>query len=122
MRIAISHFLNSVYAKPIVSAIMAVLIVLMAFQVAAPPRLAAFDSEGTYEEFEEEDADPCESSGEQSLPEFVGSLSSVPQRAESRFVQRVSAAFSQRRQKSSIDNCFAADLAHRNGIGGPLRC
>src|SRR5262245_30114292 len=122
MRIALSHLLNSIYAKPVVSAMMAVLIVSMAFQVATPPRLAAFDSEGTYEEFEEEDADPSESSGEQCLPEFVGSLSSAPQRAESRFFQRLSAAFSQRRQKSFIENCFAAELAHRNGIGGPLRC
>ena len=122
MRIALSHLLNSIYVKPIASAIMAVLIVLMAFQVAAPLRLAAFDSEGTYEEFEEEGADPSESSGEQCLPEFVGSQSSAPQRTESRFIPRLSAAFSQRRQNSLIENCLAADLARRNGIGGPLRC
>jgi len=122
MRIALSHLLNSIYAKPVVSAMMAVLIVLMAFQVAAPPRLAAFDSEGAYEEFEEEDVDPSESSGEQCLPEFVGPLSGAPQRTESRFIQRVSAAVSQRRLKSFIENCITAELAYRNGIGGPLRC
>src|SRR5262245_19798254 len=122
MRRAISHLVTSIYDKLAVSAAMAALIVLMAFQVAAPPRLAAFDSEASYEEFEEEDADRSESSGEQSLPEFVGPLSCAPQRTESRFVQRISAAFSQRRQKSFIENCFAADLAHRNGMGGPLRC
>ena len=122
MRIALSHLLNRIYAKPVVSAILAVLIVLMAFQVAAPPRLAAFNSEGTYEEFEEEGADPSESDGEQSPPEFVGPLCSAPQRTESRFIQRVSSAVSQRRQKSFIENCNTADLAYRNGIGGPLRC
>jgi hypothetical protein len=122
MRIALSHFLNSICAKPIASAIMTALIILMAFQVAAPSRLAGFDSEAAYEEFEEEDADPTESSGEQSLPEFVGSPSSAPQHTESRFIQRVSATVSQRRQKSFIKNCITADLAHRNGIGGPLHC
>ena len=60
MGIALSHLLNNIYAKPIASSIMATLIVLMAFQVAAPPRLAALDSEEIYEEFEEEDADPSE--------------------------------------------------------------
>jgi hypothetical protein len=122
MRIALSHFLNTICVKPAGSAIMAALIVLMAFQVAVPPHLAGFESEGTYEEFEEEDVDPSESTGEQSLPEFVGPLSSAPQRTESRFIQRFSAAVSQRRQKSFIENCFAAELSHRNGMGGPLRC
>jgi len=122
MRRDINHLLNSVYANPVFSTILAALIISMAVQVAPPPRLFGFDSQESYEEFEEEGADPTESDGEQSLPELAGLASSGPQRCESRCIQRLALSLRQRRIGCRINLSLPAELAHRNGTGGPLRC
>jgi hypothetical protein len=124
MKFAINHFLQSFCARPAGSVVIAVLVALMALQVAAPPRLAGFDSKETYEEFEEEGADPSESDGEQCLPEFVGPVASRPRRPDSESVQKFAASIAhpQRGLAAVARPSLPAELAHRNGIGGPLRC
>jgi hypothetical protein len=122
MKRDISHLLNSIYENPVFSTILAALVVSMAVQVAPSPRLFGFDSQETYEEFEEEGADPAESDGEQSLPELAGLASCGPQRCESRCVQRLALSLRQRRTGARVNLSLPAELAHRNGAGGPLRC
>jgi hypothetical protein len=121
MNLDLNHVYTRLCDKPMISAVMAALIALLAIHVAPPPRLSALDSQETCEEFEEE-ADPCESDGEQNLPEFVGPASSSLQRCESRLTQRFAVSVAQRGPASRTNSFPPAEIAHRNGTGGPLRC
>jgi len=121
--IVIRHLLTKVcdwIGRP---ALIAVLVGLLAVQVAVPPQLSGFVSQENWQEFDEqEDSEPGESNGEQSLPEFAGAASFRPQRAESRFIQRITPFAAPRARKALGDFLTAAEMAHRNGTGGPLRC
>jgi hypothetical protein len=123
MKTTIKHVLARLCGRATGSAVIAALVALLAVQVAVPPQLSSFDSQANWQEIdEEEDGEPNESSGEQGLPEFISPACSRPQRAESRFVQRVAATIAHRGQKSLTEFSIPAELVHRNGAGGPLRC
>lgn len=124
MKSSLKHLLTRLCGRSAGSAVVAALVVLLAIQVTAPPRLSGFDSQANWQEFDEEeqDGEPNESSGEQGLLEFVGPVCTGPRRSQPRFVQRVIASASQRGAKSRTHLSIPAELANRNGAGGPLRC
>ena len=121
MSLALSHFAAVLYARPLGAALLAALIGLMAFQIPAAPRLGAAESEEAYEEFEEETTDPTEADGEQGLDEFVGPISGRLRR-DAEMVQPLVGQAAQRGPVRIARQTIAAELAHRNGFGAPLRC
>jgi len=104
-------------------AVRAALVALLAIQIAAPPQLSSFNAAAHWQELDEQqDGESNESDSEQSLPELIGPASNRPPRAEARIVSRPIAS-PRPRARNAFDRISApAELVHRNGAGGPLRC
>jgi len=101
-----------------------VALVVVAVQMAIPPRLVAVDLSGSYSR-SEEDCEPneeCESDAEQMLFESFGSVAlrnrQPGTRLGARFLVNGASALAQRPTGIS----HSAELLGRNSIGGPLRC
>jgi hypothetical protein len=123
MKSSLTQLLPRLCSRTIGHVVTAALVVLLAVQVAVPPQLSGFDSPANWQEYDEqeEDGEPDESSGQQGLLEFVGPVCSGAPRSQPRFFQRIITSASQLGVKSRT-NPIPAELANRNGAGGPLRC
>src|SRR5262245_38881198 len=94
----------------------------MGVQLVATPRIAALDRLADSQEVEEEESEPAESSGEEELPQISGNSIHRLRRPEMAALARIVSVGAPIKSATTAHSVVSAELASRNGIGGPLRC
>lgn len=122
MRRAISHFLTSTWIGQSCAIFFWLLIGAMTAQMVVPPQLVAFHLVADQEQSEEEESEPAEVPGEEELPQFCGAAPCRLRRPDAEPRQQLAGEPTRVSTRSIGRSRIPAELACRNGTGGPLRC
>ena len=117
---SLTRVLPMLCGRRLPSALWCVLVAVLAANVGAPRQVVALCAAVDYEE-SGEDRDSDETAGQQELSLTFAPAGRV--RRTDTVVMRPQAGLRARRiQRAAVGVCLCAELAHRNGLGGPLRC
>ena len=122
MKRELNHLLTSSWMRWCCSALVWLVVGAMVVQLAIPTRLAALDRFVDQEQSEEEDSEPAESPGEEYLPQFCGASLGRIRRPEAPHWQTFVSLYVRFGKQSIVRSLMPAELACRNGTGGPLHC
>jgi len=100
------------------------LLAVVAIQIAAPTPLASLNGTVSYQdpEADSEPVEPSEADSQQSPLEFCGAIALRIRRPEADFIRRFVGKSPRHGWRSAAGPSIPAELLHRNGVGGPLRC
>src|SRR4051812_42895936 len=116
----VTRVLPTLCGRRLPSVLWCMLVAVLAANVAAPRQVAALCAAVDCEE-SGEDRDSDEAAGEQELSLIFAPAS--PVRRTHTVMMRPQVSLRARRiQRAVVETSLRAELAHRNGLGGPLRC
>jgi len=94
----------------------------MVVQTVITPRVVALDWLADEEQGEEEESEPTEPSSEEELPQFCSTAASRLRRPEAAPWPGFVSVWAPESTRPIACSLLSAELACRNGTGGPLRC